>query len=440
MDRPPNLLFLFPDQWRGDWLTQEGVALRTPHLDHLVRNGTRYTQCRTNSPLCIPARACLSQGLRWQRNGAPDNSAEMPPDRTTFFQILRRQGYRVMSCGKSDVHGHSRFFHDSGWHPMMGRLGFTDCIDQRGKLNSARPPANKPGPYVAWLRANRLLESHMDDYGRRWEFKEPNRHNASWPTPLPREAYCDDFAGRSALQLLDRTPPEAPWFLWVNFPGPHDPWDPPAELQARTAADSLPGPIDGQPGFDHPSIRRSYAAMISGIDDWIGRIVDAVRRRGELDNTLIVFCSDHGEMLGDHGRWNKSVWFEGSVRVPLVLCGPGVEAGKVDHRLVELIDLAPTFLEHAGCAWPEGWDAQPLSAPPRSWQHSALAESHSGGQAWEMACDGRWKLVCHLPASREELFDLQSDPHEQQCCRSAFPQEADRLRGLLQQYRDSLPT
>lgn len=405
-----NLLFLFPDQWRGDWTGfNPDIPLRTPTLDALGRGGVRFTQCRSNSPLCIPARACLSQGVRYGRNGAPDNHAEMPQDRLTFFQLLRGAGYRTLSCGKSDIHGHSRFYADDGFDPVMNALGFCDSIDQRGKLNSARAPEDKPGPYVDFLRQRGLMRDHMADYAKRREAQP--RLSAAWPTPLPRDAYTDDFATRSALKLLEETPKDAPWFLWVNFPGPHDPWDAPADLLARTQDDVFPGPVNGEDGYDHQAIRRNYAAMMAGIDDGCRQILDAVRERGELENTLIVFASDHGELLGDHGLWNKSHWREASVHVPLFVSGPGMDAGRTDDRPVELIDLAAVFLEAAGLEVPADWDARSVFGEARVLQHAALRESHKDNAGWEMVCDTRWKLVQH-DDGRRELYHLESDPQE----------------------------
>jgi len=431
MPPPPNLLFLFPDQWRGDWTPWEegGPPLRAPNLGRLAARGTVFPQCRANSPLCLPMRACLAQGARYGRAGVVDNRGEMDPGRDTLFKRLRDAGYRTLSCGKSDIHGHRRHFENSGWNPIMGRVGFTDAIDQRGKLNSAREPFLKPGPYVAYLRARGQMEAHMEDYRRRSESR-PTSNGAAFPTPLPRRDYTDDFTGRSALELLERTPLGAPWMLWVNFPGPHNPWDAPQELLDRTAGDRFPEPVEGEPGYDHQAIRRNYAAMIAGIDDWTGWILDAVERRGETDRTLVVFASDHGEMLGDRGRWQKAVWHEPSVRVPCLVAGPGVAAGESDGRPAELIDLSATLLEAAGLEVPAHWDARSLFGEPRTWQGSALLSPGNEERQWRSACDGRWKLVAHRRRGTL-LYDLKSDPDELANVAADRPEEVRRLQGFL---------
>lgn len=403
------------------------MPVRTPHIDALAQRGTRYPNCRSNSPLCIPMRACLTLGVRYERSGCPDNSCELDSSLPTIFQAFRKAGYHVLSSGKADVHGHTRFYDNSGWHERMGELGFTDAIDQRGKLNSARPPDDKAGPYVDYLRQAGQMQAHREDYQRRKACTLP--YNDTWATPLSREDYTDDYCGRSALELLDRTPVGEPWMLWVNFPGPHDPWDPPEELRSRFDGVDFPAPVCNDSEHDHQQIRRNYAAMISGIDDWVGRIVATLEKRGELENTLIIFSSDHGEVLGDHNRWLKSHWHEGSVRVPLILAGPGVAEGQLDERLVEGIDIGATMLEAAGISPIPGMDAQSILGQPRTWQHSALTTQSSPENGWEMAFDGRWKYVRMVDG--EKLFDLQEDPDETTDVAAQHPDELSRLRGYL---------
>ncbi len=432
---PPNILFLFPDQWRGDWLpgipSPYGTpSLQCPNLERLRERGTTFTQCRSNSPLCVPSRACLAQGMRYHHNGSVwSNHEVLDPLRPNFLHALRRQGYQVMSTGKHDLHGHTDFYTNSGWSAQSGKLGFTDCVNQRGKLNAARRSDHRPCPYVAHLRQHELLEFHRQDYEKR---ENHGAQKAPWPTPLPRRFFTDDFCGRMALDLLEEAPHDGPWFLWVNFPGPHDPHDAPRELQARFDGVNMPGVHRGEDGVQHQQLRRNYAASMSGIDDWIGWLLQAVERRGELDHTLVVFASDHGEMMGDHRRWHKAIWREPSVHVPFIAAGPGLEAGSTRHHLVELIDLAALFSDAAGAEPVPGWDAvHPLASTPRDHQHSAL---HDGPRChWEMIFDGRWKYVRDKQDGAEKtemLFDLQNDPREDQDCLAGHRAQADRLAGL----------
>lgn len=371
MTRQPNLLLLFPDQWRWDWLGCETspygkVPVRTPNLDALAARGVRFTQCRTNSPLCAPGRACLALGTRYDRCGVPSNGTDLDPARTTVFNLLQRAGYRTLTCGKNDLHKKTVWKGRDGWTQLLGRYGFSDAIDQSGKLDAAgNGPLERGGPncsYTSYLHSRGLFDAYRGDYARRHH--EATHFTATWPSPLSREHYTDDFCGRMALRLLDRTPREGPWLLWVNWPGPHDPFDPPRELQARYDGVCFPSPVDGADTYwdrpaDHQQIRRNYAAECEGIDEWVGRILDKVDQRGELGNTVVLFASDHGELLGDHARFTKQMAYEGSVHVPLIAAGPGIDTGRVCGDLVELMDIAPTLLDAAALNIPADWDAVP---------------------------------------------------------------------------------
>ncbi len=412
----PNILLLFPDQWRWDWLGCEispygRVPVQTPHIDRLAREGLRLSGCRSNSPVCSPARGCLAQGLRYHRAQVASNEYSTPLHNPSIFRLLREAGYHTMTCGKSDLFKPLPDATQTGFLPIMDALGFSDGIDSRGKgdsINRARKGIDEP--YSLMLRERGLLNLHLDDHPA-----QP-LDRAAYPTPLPRDAYTDDFCGQNALRLLERAPAGKPWLLWVNFPGPHDPYDPPAEVLARYDGIGFPAPVNpnhASPAHRNPvADRRHYAACCSSIDDWVGRLLGEVERRGERDNTLIVFASDHGEMLGDHGRWAKSIWFEGSIRVPLILAGPGVAEGH-STAIVELIDVAATLLDIGGVNPPDTWDARTLrpllqdaSAAHRDFAVSQLKD-------WRCLTTNEWKLVETGSGEGETLlFNLVADPAE----------------------------
>ncbi len=438
MIEAPNILFLFPDQWRGDWLPRisspyGSPRLQCPNVEELIARGTQFTQCRTNSPLCVPARARLAQGMRYGRCGVWTNADTLDPLRPNFLHELRRHSYRVMSAGKNDLHGHHDHFTDSGWSAQLGKLGFTEAVNQRGKLNSARRSDERPGPYVAHLRAHDLLEAHRQDYADRHTLGG-HGEKAPFPTPLLRFHYTGDFCGRMALDLLNRTSRDAPWFFWVNFPGPHDPHDAPQELLDRFADRQMPDPHapEDDPTIAHQQLRRNYAASMSGIDDWVGRLMDAVDARGERDNTLVIFASDHGEMLGDHARWAKSTWREPSVRVPLLVAGPGIDAGRQSEELVELIDVAALIQQSAGIDPVPDWDTHHPFTDPRGFQHSSLVGEGENAD-WTMVTDGRWKYVIDKNDDRAThlLFDLENDPCEDTSVLRDNPGEHRRLQQLM---------
>lgn len=437
--RQPNFLFLFPDQWRWDWLgcAGYGIPVQTPNIDALAALGMRFTQCRTNSPVCAPARAALATAMRYHKCGVPGNGFNLDTTSDTYFKHLRDAGYRVAATGKTDLQKHGKWKGLDGWTTAMGQLGFTQTVNQAGKHDAINAGTDKPqDPYMAFLHRHNLQHVHADDYQRRGQVAHQNRNGHDMridptPSPLTSEHHTDDFCGRAAQNYLQQWAVGEPWYLWVNFPGPHEPYDPTVAQLARyesvTFANPVePGPVDN----DHQAIRRAYAAMITGIDDWVGRLVAEIERRGELDNTYIIFASDHGEMLGDHGRWNKGVAYEPSVHVPLVIAGPGIETGCSD-ALVELIDLAATITDLAGLAIPQTWDARSLrcllldnpSSAHRDVQVSQLKD-------WAMLFDGRYKLV-RTDQMPDELFDLANDENE--CCNLAgkMPEICDKLKARL---------
>ena len=427
----PNFVFLFPDQLRPDYLGCAGsVPVRTPHVDALAARGTRFTQCRCNSPICSPSRAALATGRRYERCGVPSNQYNTDPALGTVFQRLRDAGYRIGSCGKSDL-AKAAPERGEGWTALMGRYGFTEAVDQAGKLDCVNQGGERPrDPYAAHLHERGLMAAHRRDYHERGRVGDP----AAWATPLPRRDYTDDFAGARALDLIDGFPAGAPWMLWVNFPGPHSPFDAPKELLDRYADATFPEPAGEAPKDPAAvqAVRRNYAACVEGIDEWVGRIVDAVAQRGELERTVFVFASDHGEMLGDHGRWGKGRPEEPSVGVPLVMAGPGIRRGATSDALVELIDVSATLLELAGLETPADWDARSFApilrggaSAHRDVQHSALAD-------WRMVCDGRYKLV-ERKGEIEALYDLERDPWETSDHAADNPEAMDRLRAHLRE-------
>jgi choline-sulfatase len=242
------------------------------------------------------------------------------------------------------------------------------------------------------------------------------------------------------LALIEAMPLSSPWCLWVNFPGPHEPFDPPNDLLQRYNNVHFPDPIAPDPAdpTDHQAVRRAYAAMMTGIDEWIGRILDAVSARGELEQTYVVFSSDHGEMLGDHGKWGKAVAYEGSLRIPLVIAGPGLRANAVSPALAELADIGATLLDAAGIAVPKNFAARSLlpvlqgridGAKYRSHQFAALGD-------WQAMILDRYKAVRQADG-RVTMYDLATDPGELVDVAARVPRVAEFLGRWLAQYPDA---
>jgi len=411
----PNILFFLPDQHRPDWLgVNDALPLQTPNLDRLCASGVRFRNAFTPSPLCSPARACLATGRDYPRCGVQNNGQNTPLSLPTYYRHLRACGYEVAGVGKFDLHKPDHEWGLDGAN-LLPDYGFTGGIDNEGKGDAIVAYRNNgmspKGPYMQFLKENDLVETHLAMYQPHLD--KPGWLNFPAVTGLPDDAYCDNWVAANGIRFLQKFPQGKPWHLVVNFVGPHGPFDVTAGMRARWENTPIPGPVDSDdPDADTVLARRqNYAAMIENIDAHVGRMIELVAQRGELENTIIVYASDHGEMLGDHGLWGKSVWYTPSSGIPLIVSGPGIQPGVCSDALVPLHDLAATFLDYAQAAPLPDSDARTLRPhlEGRSAKHRDYVTS--GLNDWRMIFDGRYKCVSGANAS-PMLFDVQEDPHE----------------------------
>ncbi|HEX6681313.1 MAG TPA: sulfatase-like hydrolase/transferase [Candidatus Limnocylindrales bacterium] len=426
----PNILLLFPDQHRADWLPHnEELPLRMPNLAALMRRGVRFANAFTPSPICAPARACLASGRDYEACGVPGNHVDYPLDQETLYQRLRDAGYQVAGVGKFDLHKATQDWGLDGSR-LLPQWGFSGGTDNEGKLDAIASGATSPkGPYMAYLHREGLAQAHVDDFAKR---KGPVKtYTETHATPLPDAAYCDNWLSDNALQLLAGFETDRPWYLAVNFTGPHNPVDVTEAMRGAWDGVEFPGPVDHDAvdSETNQQIRRNYAAMLENIDRNIGRMVELIEARGELDHTLIVYSSDHGEMLGDHNRWAKGVFYQPAIGVPMVVAGPGVAEGVTRDALVALQDLTATFLERAGAPELPEMDGRTLSPLLAGQVKEHRPHVRSGLKDWRAVYDGRFKLVRDPEGVR--LFDRQADPHELADIAAELPQEVDRLMQLL---------
>ena len=425
----PNILFMFPDQHRYDWLgTTPGIPVRTPNLDALGQRGVRFERAVCPSPVCAPSRACLASGMEYDRCGVPSNGTDYPLDQETFYTLLRDSGYHVAGCGKFDLHKPSETWGLDGKH-LLHEWGYSDGIDNAGKYDAVRSGAKKPkDPYMAFLYKRGLAEVHIRDLRERRGFRD------TYPTALPDDAYCDNWIAENGLQLMEKFPENKPWFLMVNFTGPHNPMDITEHMHAWYGGVNFPQP-NRNTQFDedtHVKIRQNYSAMVENIDWWVGYYVNELKRRGELDNTLIVFSSDHGEMLGDHNMWAKTKPYQPSAGVPLLFAGPGVAQGRVNRSAATTLDCTATFLEYAGVRVPKSMDSRSLRPVLTGSAESNRYAVRSGLGKWRLAFDGRYKLIRGFPQEGETLlFDLHNDPLENENLAEGKPAEVARLTEWL---------
>ncbi len=419
MTRRPNILFIMADQHRFDYLGSAGAPfVRTPNLDRLAARGVRFANCFTNSPVCAPARIGLATGIDPMRSGALDNESFLRPEAVTYYMRLRDHGYRVGCVGKLDLAKPDTYNGRHGDRPCVFRWGFTHPEEVEGKEHSLKYPQPK-GPYGFWLQEKGLYEAY-----HRERVSHKGFAKLCCPSELPTETFLDCYQGRRAVEWIRRVPEDFPWHYFVSFSGPHSPHDPPKEYFARFAEAAMPEAVaPPEPGAAPcrrahrlegaflADVRRAYCAYITLIDEWVGRILEALEARGMAENTWVFYSADHGEMLGDLGLFGKSVPYEPSMHVPLLAAGPGSARGAVCRAMVEMSDLNPTICRLAGLPAQPGIDARSFhecladpDAPHRSEIVSAL-------RRWRCIRTARHKLVHNWNAA-SEFYDLEDDPGE----------------------------
>ncbi len=463
-----NILFIMADQLRNDY----AEFACTPNIDSIARKGLTFTRAVCNSPVCAPSRCSMAGGVYARKVGVLDNHNHFPVDHPTYYQALRLDGYRVAAVGKTDLHKGSHFLGENGDIPLMYHLGFTDPFETEGKMNAAHlsnrtTDGTRPyyrdivdnggdvksmlsGPYQHYLHDKGVFADFSDDYAKRMQnlpvwFAEPSA--------LASDDVLDAFIGQKSCEFLQNVTTESPWHLFVSFVGPHDPWDPSKEYYEKHKDATYSGGIcdtdetmaakaswvqkksakmskDMKPE-DLQKVKRHYAAMINLIDDWVGKILDVVRERGMEDDTTIIVSADHGEMLGDHGLFQKSVMYEGALRVPLIIYDKDMKKTGSSDVLAELVDMYPTILDIAGVTYDksklDGVSLYPLMTDnggfDKRYQISELRHCR-------MIFDGRYKLIENYN-DVYELYDLSTDPHELNNIVESNNKEAERLRKVV---------
>ncbi len=419
----PNVLFVMADQFRHDYLGCAGAPfVRTPNIDSIAARGMRFTQCITNAPVCAPARIALATGLLGTRTGAMDNWDHLPRQLPTYYQRFRDWGYRVGCVGKLDLSKPYGYNGREGRRPLTYTWGFTDPVEIEGKMHAGNRDAPQ-GPYGFMLQDKGLYQRFHEDYAL--------RAKSGWATTahdsvLPAEDFADTYVGRRSVEWLENVTDEYPWYLFVTFPGPHDPFDPPTEYANRYRTADMPLALapgdtldrDGRPMAGREvsaekvlETRRQYCASIEAIDDAVGRILATLEKRGMAQDTIVVFASDHGEMLGDHGFYAKSVPYESCLRVPLIVAGPGVDRGESD-ALVELLDVHAALCDLCGVPALEHVDARSFAAVARGESTEHRDSTVSLLPRLRLLRTASHKYVVNYNAPNE-LYDLQHDPGEQ---------------------------
>lgn len=440
MRSQPHILFITDDHHRYDWLGWMGAPPRTPHLDRLRREGVWHRNVYSNNPLCMPARCSLVTGLYSHQSGQMNNDRDWPSDLRTMPQALQKAGYYTAVIGKLHaMKGMTGNVSDgvdlTAERDRIARFGFDHVAEVSGKSFAWHIDCD----WTHYLRDHGLLERYRAEKSKH----TPGGKGA--PFPFDESHFIDRFTGNRCVEWLENYDRPQPFFLWAGFCAPHPPYDAPDPWLRRYSPNAMPLPLDNPDPGNWPFLRAHYAAMIEFVDHEVGRLLATLERRGWLDETLIFFVSDHGEMLGDHGLSGKCWPHDPSIRVPCLARFPGViQPGSVSDSLVSLIDLPVTCLAAAGV---HDMDAALPQTPGRSlidhWRtpQSAFRRfifSENGGQfhpAWRLLRTGGEKLIDWHIEERLSLYDLEDDPSESHDL-GGKPAFSSRQEGLKKELDD----
>lgn len=361
--RRPNILLFFPDELRHDWVNNGSHSdfLRTPHIDSLRERGLKFDHAITASPLCGPSRASFAAVSNYEEVGVLGNYYDFPVHRlVTYYKLLQDAGYHTMAVGKLDL-AKNETLHGYGWGhngtEHAREWGFSRQVNAVGVYESSvltTPDATGSyvEPYTDFLLQYNLTQTFLQDVHDRVDGTNDG-HEALYkktsPNTLPDAVFNDNWVADQAVRLLLDAPADQPWFLQVNWNGPHYPMSVTQRMWESVQGRTYPQPYDYHGDLspdDHNKTRGGYAALIENIDRQIGWILEHVN----ASETVVVLASDHGEMMGDHGIWSKSVPYHQAIGVPLIVAGDVLKQtlqGKTTKTAVSLIDLARTFLDIA---------------------------------------------------------------------------------------------
>jgi arylsulfatase A-like enzyme len=474
--KPVNLLFIITDQQRWDAMSCAGnIVIKTPNLDKLAREGARFVSFYSACPVCVPARTAILTGHSIESNHVTSNSdvdhLDDPPF-VSFDQILLRSGY----------HGE---YHGKYHSPYKLALDYTQPVRW---LNGKKRPAGSKADmseseaFFAFVRTNVPGQTPRTN-------QLPSKHGVYTPIPLdenygkspvaksdqaetygrlevPAEYSLVAFTAKEGIEALDRLK-DGPFTLTISIGPPHPPMIVPEPYYSMYPPRKIPVPASiGDPRTNSPYLNNKrggqdayrnstniqqmtslYYGMVTEVDDWVGKILKRLDELGLADNTLVIFTSDHGEMLGNHGMHGKTVFYEGSVHVPLLMRLPGrIPTNTVIKAPASHFDLFATILDYCGRNGHEsdGHSLRPLiEGREKGSDRVAVSEWPSPKVPGFMVFDGRWKFLYGRSAdapSLDALYDLQADPHELNNLiglnpeREQFRAEALRMKNLLVEW------
>jgi len=429
----PNIVLILSDQHRGDVMGCAGnTVASTPNLDRLAAEGVLFRRCNTSSPLCMPARSCLATGQYPNQHGVWGNSTEADRYGPSHVRNIRDAGYHTAVIGKTHLWIHGRDAGHSNQHePALHDWGFQDTHESMtfGIWSGCY--------YADWLaERDRLvgLKEYMRTLGR------SRAH--PWETPpsvLPNDEHRDTYCTRTAAQWIRNYQGDKPFYLQICPSGPHPPFDSPAEYRELYRPEDMPLAIMDPPSepvspqverwvawsrlqsmteCQNRLMRAYYYAKVSHVDHAIGIVLKALEESNLMDNTWIVYTSDHGELLGDHRINQKNVFYEGALNIPLIIRPPGGSPAWSADGLTDHFDICASLLDAAGAEPLDG--SSGISLLPKVQAGPDARDAQEGKdvvfsevQLHSMARNAQYKMtIDSLTRQPLELYDMENDPTE----------------------------
>lgn len=414
MNKKPNILIITTDQQRYDTLGIDNEVIKTPHLDRLATEGTRFTQAYSPNPVCVPARHNLLTGLSCKHHGFDDNDfahvRSLPYDIPTFPQCLSAAGYETCAIGKihfqpnRDARGIHHFL-------MMDEVPhYREEDDYTMSLKEAYPGlSNIHGVRDPLYMMPQTSMVKTKDHGSVW-------------------------VADKSIEVIKRIGSHRPFMMWTGFIHPHPPLDIPVEykdlytdapikpcIEAKSSLSWLATENKNIVNYPNEAVlkrfKELYYSAITHVDEQIGRILKALEETGELDITFIVFCSDHGEMLGDLGTFQKFLSHDSSARIPMIVRYPKYfKAGASCDAFVSLNDFFPTFLDLAGIQYPGKHQLVGQSLLNLDHREFTILEHGRHARRWISIVTKAYKYTYYYAGQRSELIDRINDPYEQINC------------------------
>lgn len=408
--RRPNVILLLSDDQRPDTIAALGnPVIKTPNLDQLVKQGTSFTRATCANPICTPSRAEILTGVGGFHNGSMDFGKPIKSDLPTWSETMHKAGYNSWFVGK---------WHNDG-KPVIRGYDETLGLFTGGGGRWAVPSYDGNGLLVTGYRG--------------WIFQDDERHFFPEKGVGLTSNISEHFAD-AAIEFIERKHSK-PYFLHVCFTAPHDPLLMPIGYEQYYNPDEMPVPKNFLPEhpFDHgnfdgrdekllpwPRTRKVvqndlslYYSVISHLDSQVGRIVEALKKSGQWDNTILIYSSDHGLAVGSHGLRGKQNMYEHTINVPMIIVGPGVPADQRSAAQCYLRDLYPTSCDLAGIPIPKTVEGKSLKPVLTGKQEEIYEEIYGYFRDFQrMIRTDRWKLILYPHLDRVQLFDLQNDPLE----------------------------